>query len=171
MNISCHFDSSFYIAFRNNMQALGLPVPKSWFSSIGTAIATIKAINHAIKINGPEMPISYIVRGIPALASSIAVSELLAPIEAVTASFYLGACIGSLGVATHKTLNCNFTNTFDFKKAWNLISDSGQVPSYLLQYSSLRSAPISRKEHAKIKNTSGGIQLGTDSQLSTFNLA
>lgn len=152
MNTSCQFDSSFEYFFRKNMNSLGLPVPTGWFTSLGTAIASIKAMNNAIKLNGPNMPLSYIIRGIPVLMSSVAASEILVVAGAVTASFYVGACIGSLGVATFKTLNCNLTSSFDFQRAWKLISKSESVPSYYLELSHLKASHRAQIELGKLED-------------------
>ncbi len=74
-------------SFSDCMGNLGLPVPTSLFSTAATAIATIKAIQAAVAAYGTEVTIAELI-GAGVLADGLAVAG------ALTASFYVGACIG-----------------------------------------------------------------------------
>jgi hypothetical protein len=69
------------------MGNLGLPVPTSLFSTAAAAIATIKAIEAAVATYGTEITIAELI-GAGVLSDALAVAG------ALTASFYVGACIG-----------------------------------------------------------------------------
>jgi hypothetical protein len=93
-------DSDFYKAFKGNMDAMGLPAPSSLFSTLSLAIASTSAIANCIAKLGPSATISEIAITMPFVAGGAAaaagIAEAATALGAVTASFYLGACIGSL---------------------------------------------------------------------------
>lgn len=100
---------TFYQAFAANMAALGLPAPRGPFETLTTAVTTIVAINRTIATYGRNVTLRELLLTLPAFASAGAVVELGAVAASVTAAFYLGACLGSLLVATghvvtHSTL-------------------------------------------------------------------
>ena len=100
-------DKSFYEAFKANMEAMGLPCPQSLFGTITTASATIGSLASAVKTFGTTATLAEVLLTFPtagaATAVAAAVGEITVLIGAVCASFYLGACIGSLIVASVET--------------------------------------------------------------------
>ena len=74
-------------SFSDCMGNLGLPVPTSLFSTAAAAIATIKAIQAAVAAYGTEVTIAELI-GAGVLSDALVVAG------ALTASFYVGACIG-----------------------------------------------------------------------------
>ena len=94
---------TFYDHFAANMNALGLPAPKSLFESASTAVASTVALAKTVDVYGPRVTVKEVLRTMPRLFSAKAVLELGAISAAVTAAFYVGACLGSLAVATGKT--------------------------------------------------------------------
>lgn len=95
---------TFYEAFAQNMEQLGVPAPKRLFDSVTTATATVVAINRAIVTYGPKVTLKEIVLTMPALFTASALVELGTLTAEITAAFYVGCCIGSLLVATGHSL-------------------------------------------------------------------
>ena len=87
----------FYRYFKENMEALGLPAPESLFGSLQAAIGTSSAILMHIDKFGKNVTIGELIRAGTKL-------EVLAPMSACTAGFYVGAAIGSIAVATGRCL-------------------------------------------------------------------
>ncbi|WP_342705219.1 hypothetical protein OHZ10_29715 [Burkholderia arboris] len=91
---------NFYRAFRDNMDALGLPAPASLFAVQQTAVGTLATILGALKTLGPTATVGELIGATTGL-------ELLAAVSALGASFYVGAVIGSLIVAADASLVCD----------------------------------------------------------------
>ncbi|VWD45315.1 hypothetical protein BLA50215_05697 [Burkholderia lata] len=91
---------TFYRAFRDNMDALGLPAPASLFAAQETATGTLAAILGVLKTLGPTATVGELIGATTGL-------ELLAAASALGASFYVGAAIGSLIVAADASLVCD----------------------------------------------------------------
>jgi hypothetical protein len=94
--------SDFYRYFRENMASLNLPAPRSLFATGKQAKETIGAIAGAVRAFGTRATVGEIVGTIPSLSAA---GDLLTLGSAVSASFYVGACIGSLAVATGRTVS------------------------------------------------------------------
>jgi hypothetical protein len=90
---------SFSKAFQDNMRALHLDAPSHLFSSLQTAVGTLSTMLGAIKLLGPTATVTEIAGATTAL-------ENLTAIGAVAASYYVGATIGSLIVATEGVNAC-----------------------------------------------------------------
>lgn len=88
--------------FNKNMSALGLPVPESLFSTAATAIANTSALIEAAKIAGSKATISEVIGASYGL-------EKLKVAGALLASYYVGAVVGSIGVAVYKGGNCGIS--------------------------------------------------------------
>jgi len=87
---------SFGDCFGRNMNALGLPAPSSIFGTIGVATATIREIAKTVATYGTKVTIGEIIgAGVVEGAVAAGLGEVLGAIGGLTASFYLGACIGS----------------------------------------------------------------------------
>jgi hypothetical protein len=93
---NCH--GSFYQTFKRNMAETGLPAPKELFGNAITAIASIKTMLVALDKLGKAATVAELI-------GATTILEGLDAILAVGASFYIGACIGSLAVATAESLD------------------------------------------------------------------
>jgi hypothetical protein len=93
-------DSDFYKAFKGNMDAMGLPAPASLFGSLTVALASTSAIAGCIAKLGTSATLSEVMLTLPFVAGGAAaaagIAEIATALGAVSAAFYLGACIGSL---------------------------------------------------------------------------
>ncbi|SDR51308.1 hypothetical protein [Paraburkholderia tuberum] len=90
---------NFRSAFAANMNALGLPSPSSLFGTLETATSNITAMLHALKTLGPSATVAELIGATTTL-------EALSVAGALSAAFYVGACIGSLIVATKAAITC-----------------------------------------------------------------
>ena len=86
-------------AFTENMSALGLPAPSSLFGSAQAAASNIATMLGALKTLGPGATVAELIGATRALAA-------LSVVGALSASFYVGACIGSLIVASNTAMQC-----------------------------------------------------------------
>jgi hypothetical protein len=86
-------------AFTANMSALGLPAPSSLFGSIQAAASNVATMLGALKTLGPGATVAELIGATTAL-------EALSVVGALSASFYVGACIGSLVVAANAAMTC-----------------------------------------------------------------
>lgn len=105
---------TFYIYFKENMNELGLPAPASLFGSLTAAVSSIGAMSKYVKTFGTTATISEMVgtlaggstaAGGGCVGLATALSEVALAFGGLAAAFYVGACIGSLAVATGKYLS------------------------------------------------------------------
>lgn len=89
--------SDFYKYFKENMDALGLAAPESLFGSMQLSISTISTILGFADKFGPRVTVMEMARAGLRL-------EQLATLGTLGAAYYAGAAIGSLAVATGRTL-------------------------------------------------------------------
>jgi hypothetical protein len=89
--------SEFYQYFKENMESMGLPAPATLFGSLTSAVATATTILSQIDKFGKTVTVAEIVGAGSRL-------EQLAVLGACSAAFYVGAVIGSIAVATGRTL-------------------------------------------------------------------
>lgn len=85
--------------FEENMNALGLPAPSSLFGTIQAAASNVATMLGALKTLGSGATIGELIGATTAL-------ELLSVVGSLSASFYVGACIGSLIVASNTAMKC-----------------------------------------------------------------
>lgn len=91
--------SDFYKYFKENMEALGLnPPPESLFGTQQLALGTITTMLTYIDRFGTKVTVLEMVLAGTRL-------EQLATVGAVGAAYYAGAAIGSLAVATGRTIS------------------------------------------------------------------
>lgn len=90
---------TFSKAFQGNMNALGLPAPNSLFSSLTTALANLSAMLNAFKSVGPTATVAEMI-------GATVLKERLDVVGVMAASYYVGAVIGSLIVATESAGAC-----------------------------------------------------------------
>lgn len=94
--------SNFYLYFRENMQSLGLPAPETLFGNLQLALANAAAFIAHIDKFGQRITVKELIgAGVRA--------EKLGMIATLSAAFYVGAVIGSIAVATGRTLSGGVT--------------------------------------------------------------
>lgn len=89
---------SWFSYWKENMQALGFPVPDTWYSTEVSILTLTSAIVGAIEKFGPRVTVYEVVKAGFA-------SERLMAFGAVSAAYFAGASIGSAAVATGRTLS------------------------------------------------------------------
>ncbi len=98
---------SFYFYFKENMESMGLPAPESLFGTVSIAAATITALAAPLKDYGPHATIGQLSKLVPLAAAASPVAAIIIDKATVLAgciaSFYVGACIGSLAIAEAKS--------------------------------------------------------------------
>lgn len=95
----CYTDGDFYKYFQQNMDGLGLPAPKDLFGTFNAAITNAGAMTTALQTLGPSATVGEI------FGATVA-AEKIAVIAALGAAGYTGAVVGSLAVATGRSLAC-----------------------------------------------------------------
>jgi len=89
--------SEFYRYFKANMESMGLPAPESLFGTLQTAVASATALIGQVDKFGARVTL-------PELVGAGTKLELLGVAAACSASFYVGAVIGSIAVATGRSV-------------------------------------------------------------------
>ena len=90
--------SNFYRYFRENMDDLGLPAPESLFGTLQAALANATAFVTQIDKFGSKVTVAELIGAGTRL-------EKMGMVAAVSASYYVGAVIGSIAVATGRTIS------------------------------------------------------------------
>lgn len=90
--------SDFYKYFKENMDALGLPAPESIFGNVQLATATASTLIGLSEKFGKRVTVREMI------GAGIRGEKLIA-IAAMSASYYVGAVIGSIAVATGRSLS------------------------------------------------------------------
>jgi hypothetical protein len=90
--------SDFYDYFKENMDALGLPAPESLFGTVTAAVANAAAILGQIDKLGTAVTVEELV-------GAGTILEGAGYLGGCLAAAYVGAVIGSLAVATGRTLS------------------------------------------------------------------
>ncbi len=90
--------SNFYRYFKENMDELGLPAPESLYGNLQLALTNASALVKYAEQFGPRVTVYEMAK----LGSKF---EYLLTIGACSASFYVGAVIGSIAVATGRCLS------------------------------------------------------------------
>jgi len=90
--------SNFYRYFRENMDQLGLPAPESLFGTLQAALANATAFVTQIDKFGSKVTVAELVGAGTRL-------EKMGMIAALSASYYVGAVIGSIAVATGRAIS------------------------------------------------------------------
>lgn len=123
--------SDFYSYFCENMQALHLPAPHSLFGSASQAKEVIAGIASAIRSFGTNASMSEIFLTVPKLSMAGDAALLY---SGVKASYYLGACIGSLAVALGRSTSGGNTITDFFEAADPIVQDRHTVEHAYSEY-------------------------------------
>jgi hypothetical protein len=90
--------SDFHRYFKENMEALGLPAPDSLFGTLQGSLTTVTVLLASIDKFGKTATIADLIGAGTRL-------EKLGMIGTLSAAFYAGACIGSLAVATGRSMS------------------------------------------------------------------
>lgn len=135
-------NKSFYFFFKENMKSLGLPAPETLFGNLTTATSNITAIVVVAEKYGAGITIAELV-------GAGLLSEKLIIIGTCGAAFYVGACIGSLSVATGRSLSggMSIADLFYCAKRHN-IPTSPQLHKTFIAYPELCNADL--RSSAKI---------------------
>lgn len=89
--------SEFYRYFKENMEGLGLPAPETLFGTLQASVANATVILSQIDKFGKAVTIGELIGAGTRL-------EGLGVVAACSAAFYVGAVIGSIAVATGRSL-------------------------------------------------------------------
>lgn len=95
----CYNDGDFKKYFNENMQELGLPVPSSLFDTYTTAVSTAAALAGALSSLGKGATMAELIGATVGL-------EKLTVAASIGAAAYTGAAIGSIAVASGRSLGC-----------------------------------------------------------------
>lgn len=95
----CYNSGDFKKYFNENMKELGLPVPSSLFDTYQTAVATASTLVGTLATLGKGATIGELIGATVGL-------EKLAVAASVGAAAYTGAVIGSIAVASGRSLGC-----------------------------------------------------------------
>jgi hypothetical protein len=110
--------SDFYKYFKENMDALNLPAPESLYGSVVTAQASISSMLAYVDKYGTRVTVLEMIGAGTNL-------ERLATVGAMQGAGYIGAVIGSLAVATGRTLagGTSLSDVLFEASRWNLKRD------------------------------------------------
>lgn len=82
----------FWDYYKENMEAMGYPVPESFVGNLGSLQATVTGIEAYIATYGPRVTVRELIR-------AGVLKDRLVTIGALSGAFYLGCIVGSLAVA------------------------------------------------------------------------
>ena len=95
----CYNNGDFKKYFDENMKALYLPVPATLFDTFTAAVANAGLILETLKILGNGATMAEVLKATTGL-------EKLKVAASLGAAYYLGAVIGSIAVASGRSLGC-----------------------------------------------------------------
>jgi hypothetical protein len=95
----CYNSGDFKKYFNENMSELGLPVPSSLFDTYQTAVATATTLVGTLATLGKGATVGELIGATVGL-------EKLAVAASIGAAAYTGAVIGSIAVASGRSLGC-----------------------------------------------------------------
>ena len=95
----CYSSGDFTRYFNENMQALGLPFPSTFFDSYNAAIAHAVVMVETLKTLGKGAAVAELIGATTGL-------EKLKVAATLGAAAYVGAIIGSIAVASGRSLGC-----------------------------------------------------------------
>ncbi|EHY9845482.1 hypothetical protein [Vibrio splendidus] len=98
---------NFTYNIESNLEAMGLPVPKTIFGSVTTMSGALASIEAALMTKASDMPIT-----------AVASRATGTTIAGITAAGYAGAIIGSALMASNRSTSCSKD---EFKKAFQAL--------------------------------------------------
>lgn len=115
----CYTSGDFKKYFNENMKAMNLPVPSTLFDNFNAAIANAGLILEALNTLGKGATIAEIIKATTGL-------EKLKVAASLGAAYYVGAAIGSIAVASGRSLGCGYriSDMFVFLEQTNLKFDN-----------------------------------------------
>lgn len=97
-------EKSFYDYFKESMASVGLPAPESLYGTVGYATATVNALLSAIGSAGANATVTELLiaaeAGTAAGAGILVAKGAIVGVAGISASYYVGACVGALIYAT-----------------------------------------------------------------------
>lgn len=97
--LDCYKEGDFGRYFKENMNALGMPVPSGMFETYAQATATAGTIVGTLHTLGAGATAAEL------FGATVAAEKIMA-LAAIGAVAYVGAMVGSLAIATGRTLGC-----------------------------------------------------------------
>lgn len=97
--MACYRNGDFFRYFKENMNDLGLPVPEGVFDTYTMATANLSLLIAALHTLGKGATMAEV-------AGATLGFEKLMVAGAVGATYYTGAAVGSVAVATGRSLGC-----------------------------------------------------------------
>ena len=97
--MGCYKIGDFKKYFNENMNDLGLPVPEKLFDTMNAAIANAGLMVETLGTLGANATIGELIGAATGL-------EKIKVVASLGASYYVGAIIGSIAVATGRSLSC-----------------------------------------------------------------
>lgn len=107
--------SDFYKYFKENMEGLGLPAPETLFGTVQAAVANATVILSQIDKFGKSVTVGELVGAGTRL-------EGIGIVAGCSAAFYVGAVVGSIAVATGRSLagGTSFSDVISVASRYNL---------------------------------------------------
>lgn len=155
MTKKCYNDGDFYKYFKANMNALNLPAPKDLFGTFNAAVANASAMATALQTLGPGATVAEI------FGATVA-TEKLAVIAGFGAAGYTGAVIGSLSVATGRSLACGsqIIDLFSFTSEHQELRFQGMTAFYSSHPEILSSSHPHKKTYGiRLKSSPSSFEL------------
>ncbi|MBZ9667551.1 hypothetical protein H3221_022675 [Pseudomonas sp. LMG 31766] len=114
----CYKPGDFKTYFNENMKDLGLPVPQTLFDNLNAAVANAGLVLDALETLGTGATMAEVIKATTGL-------EKLKVAASLGASFYVGAVIGSIAVASGRSVGCGnrVSDMFVFLQQNNLAFD------------------------------------------------
>ena len=114
----CYKPGDFKTYFNENMKDLGLPVPQTLFDNLNAAVANAGLVLDALETLGTGATMAEVIKATTGL-------EKFKVAASLGASFYVGAVIGSIAVASGRSVGCGnrMSDMFVFLQKNNLAFD------------------------------------------------
>ncbi len=111
----CYKSGDFNKYFRENMESLGMPVPSKLFDTFNAAVANAAVMTEALTTLGRGATVGELIGATTGL-------ERLKLAASLGASFYVGAVVGSIAVASGRSMACGtrMADLFAFQKRYGL---------------------------------------------------
>ncbi len=97
--LGCYNSGDFNKYFTENMNAVGLDVPSGLFASFEKATSTIGMLAGTLATLSKGATVGELV------GATVGTEQLMV-VGALGATFYVGACVGSLAVASGRSMSC-----------------------------------------------------------------
>lgn len=109
--LECYKSGDFAKYFNENMKAMKLPVPSTLFDSFTAAVSNAGVMLDALNTLGKGATVAELIKATTGL-------EKLKVAASLGAAFYVGAVIGSIAVASGRSLGCgaSLADMFVFMK-------------------------------------------------------